>query len=39
LGLAIVKKIVEEHQGRIQIANVEGGGARITLMLPVNEES
>ncbi len=35
LGLAIVKKIVEEHGGMLWAENIEGGGARITVRLPV----
>ncbi|HZP88128.1 MAG TPA: ATP-binding protein [Burkholderiales bacterium] len=35
LGLAIVKKIVEEHHGSIEIANLPGGGAQVTVWLPV----
>lgn len=31
LGLSIVKKIVEEHKGLINIENISGGGARVTL--------
>jgi len=31
LGLVIVKKIVEEHGGRVEISNVEPHGARVTL--------
>jgi nitrogen fixation/metabolism regulation signal transduction histidine kinase len=34
LGLVIVKKIVEEHGGTIEIANVAPHGARIALTLP-----
>lgn len=37
LGLAIVKKLVEEHAGTIEAENREGGGAVISLQLPVNE--
>jgi two-component system nitrogen regulation sensor histidine kinase NtrY len=31
LGLSIVKKIVEDHKGQINIANIEGGGAKVVL--------
>jgi two-component system phosphate regulon sensor histidine kinase PhoR len=34
LGLSIVKHIVELHRGRIEVANLPGGGARFTLRLP-----
>jgi chemotaxis protein histidine kinase CheA len=35
LGLAIVKKIVEEHGGRIEAENRPTGGARIRVELPL----
>jgi len=35
LGLAIVKKIVDEHRGEVVLANRSGGGAEITIRLPV----
>ncbi len=35
LGLAIVKKIVDEHHGDIRIGNRPGGGAEITVRLPL----
>ncbi|HEX8873027.1 MAG TPA: ATP-binding protein [Nitrosospira sp.] len=35
LGLPIVKKIVEEHNGTIQIENIRPCGARISITLPV----
>jgi nitrogen fixation/metabolism regulation signal transduction histidine kinase len=38
LGLAIVKKIVEEHGGHITIENNVGGGARVSILLPLTEE-
>jgi nitrogen fixation/metabolism regulation signal transduction histidine kinase len=34
LGLAVVKKIVEEHGGSAAIANMEPRGARVTILLP-----
>jgi nitrogen fixation/metabolism regulation signal transduction histidine kinase len=38
LGLAIVKRIVEEHGGRIEAENRPEGGAKILVMLPVNDQ-
>ena len=35
LGLSIVQRIVQEHGGRIQAGNREGGGAVMTVHLPV----
>ena len=37
LGLAIVKKIVEEHGGRIEAENAPDGGARVRIVLPLDE--
>jgi nitrogen fixation/metabolism regulation signal transduction histidine kinase len=34
LGLVIVKKIIEEHGGTVEIANVAPRGARVTFTLP-----
>lgn len=34
LGLPIVKKIVEEHSGTIQIENIRPQGARVSITLP-----
>ena len=39
LGLAIVKKIVEEHGGHITIENIISGGARVSIVLPLVEET
>jgi nitrogen fixation/metabolism regulation signal transduction histidine kinase len=36
LGLAICRKIVLEHEGRIAIANRPEGGARVTILLPLD---
>lgn len=38
LGLPIVKKIVEEHAGTIEISNAPEGGARIDIRLPLVKE-
>jgi nitrogen fixation/metabolism regulation signal transduction histidine kinase len=35
LGLALVRRIVEEHGGKIQAANLPEGGARFEIRLPV----
>jgi signal transduction histidine kinase len=35
LGLSIVQRIVAEHGGRVTAANREGGGAVITIQLPM----
>jgi nitrogen fixation/metabolism regulation signal transduction histidine kinase len=36
LGLAIVKKLIEEHGGQVRAANMERGGARISILLPIS---
>jgi signal transduction histidine kinase len=38
LGLAVSKRIVEEHGGSIQFANNSSGGVTFTIMLPVKAE-
>ncbi|MDE2624712.1 MAG: HAMP domain-containing protein [Betaproteobacteria bacterium] len=37
LGLPIVKKIVEEHHGKIAVSNLEQGGAEISILFPLPE--
>jgi len=37
LGLAVVKKIIEEHQGQVILGNAERQGARILLTMPLLE--
>ncbi len=39
LGLAIVKKIVLQHGGEIQVGERPGGGARFTLAFPLRGEA
>ncbi len=38
LGLPIVRKIVDEHHGTIEISNAPEGGARIDIRLPLGKE-
>ena len=38
LGLSVVKKIIDDHQGKITIANQNAGGAVIRIILPNVEE-
>ena len=35
LGLAIVKRIVDIHQGQLQLENREEGGLKVTISLPI----
>ncbi|MDE1941955.1 MAG: HAMP domain-containing protein [Betaproteobacteria bacterium] len=37
LGLPIVKKIVEEHHGKISVSNLELGGAEVSILFPLPE--
>ena len=36
LGLAVSKRIIDLHGGRITIANAPGGGSVVTILLPAN---
>ena len=38
LGLSVVKKIIDDHQGKITITNQDSGGAVIRIILPNVEE-
>lgn len=38
LGLAVSRRIIEEHSGAIEAANNAEGGARFTVYLPTNKE-
>ena len=35
LGLAVVKKIIENHQGEIKVSDREGGGTVFSLWIPM----
>jgi nitrogen fixation/metabolism regulation signal transduction histidine kinase len=37
LGLAVVKKIIEEHHGRMKIENIQPQGASVCIYLPYGE--
>lgn len=39
LGLAVSYALVQRHDGRIEVRNVDGGGAEFTVSLPVPNES
>jgi signal transduction histidine kinase len=35
LGLAIVRAVTDAHEGRVELGDAEGGGARFVITLPV----
>ena len=37
IGLAVCDEIVQRHGGRLDIANAEGGGAVVTMTLPMEK--
>jgi signal transduction histidine kinase len=39
LGLAITKRVIEEHKGTVEFVSREGKGSTVTLNLPVNKEN
>jgi PAS domain S-box-containing protein len=38
LGMAIVKEIVDAHQGKIEVDSVEGEGTKISIFIPLEAE-
>jgi len=38
LGLALAKKIVEDHKGRMEIQSKEGEWTTVSIVLPVGEK-
>ena len=38
LGLALTKKIIERHRGRVRVSSTPGEGTVFTLVLPVSQE-
>jgi two-component system sensor histidine kinase FlrB len=39
LGLAVVRSVAQSHQGKVQVSNLESGGACFTLCLPTFDAS
>jgi K+-sensing histidine kinase KdpD len=39
LGMAIVKKVIDDHKGKIEITSVMGKGTTITIFLPIEKSS
>jgi len=39
LGMAIIQKIIEEHQGQIKVESEVGKGTTLIIFLPLNEQA
>lgn len=39
LGLAITKRVIEEHGGKIEFTSIEGRGSEVTISLPLGEDN
>jgi signal transduction histidine kinase len=38
LGLALTKRVIEEHKGRVDFKSAEGKGSTVTITLPIEKE-
>jgi len=38
LGLALTKRVIEEHKGKVDFKSVEGVGSTVTIVLPLQKE-
>lgn len=38
LGLALTKRVIEEHQGKVEFRSLEGRGSIVTIILPLKKE-
>jgi signal transduction histidine kinase len=36
LGLAMTKRVIEEHGGKIEFSSIEGQGSEVTISLPLS---
>ena len=39
IGLAVCDEIIQRHGGRLDVANAEGGGAIVTVYLPLKKQT
>lgn len=39
LGLALTKRVIEEHKGKVEIKSIEGRGTTFTIALPMEREA
>lgn len=38
LGLALTKRVVEEHGGKVEFSSTQGKGSTVTIDLPITKE-
>ncbi len=39
LGLAITRRVIEEHGGKIDVTSIEGVGSQVTITLPIEQQA